>query len=72
MLVPVTVSAVVLETPPNVAVMVVVPGFAPAASPFEPDVLLIVAALVLDDAQVTEVVIFCVVPSEYVPVAVNC
>jgi hypothetical protein len=31
-----------------------------------------VATLVSDDCQVAELVKFCVLPSEYVPVAVNC
>ena len=33
---------------------------------------MIVAAVVFDEAQVTEDVMFCVLLSEYVPVAVNC
>ena len=34
--------------------------------------MLIVATLVLDELHVTDAVRFCVVPFEYVPVAVNC
>jgi len=35
-------------------------------------VLLIAATAVADELQVTDVVRFCVLPSEYVPLAVNC
>lgn len=52
--------------------MVAFPLFTPVASPFEPEALLIVAALVFEELHVTAVVKFWVVPSEYVPVAVNC
>ena len=58
----VTGSMAVIETEP-VAVDV--------AKPFEPDALLILAAPVVDDPQVTDAVKFCVVLSVYVPVAVN-
>lgn len=53
---------------PDDAVIVVEPAATPVASP----VFEIVALLVFDELQVTEPVIFCVVLSEYVPVAVNC
>jgi hypothetical protein len=53
---------------PEVAVMVVVPAATAVASPL----LLIVAVAGLDEVQVTELVISWVVPSENVPVAVNC
>ena len=48
--------------------MVALPADTPVANPLA----LIVATAVLDDVQVTWLVIFCVLPSEYVPVAVNC
>ena len=57
------------DTPSKLAVMVVVPVTSVVASPLEPFVLLIVATAVLEELQVTEVVISCVVLSEYVPVA---
>ena len=44
----------------------------PAATPVARPLLLTVAADVVDEVQVTCVVIFWVVWSEYVPVAVNC
>ena len=51
-----------------IAVMFVVPTPTPVARP----VALIVAAEMFDDAHVTELVRFCIVPSLNVPVAVNC
>ncbi len=68
----VTVSVVEPEMLPDVAVMVVVPAPIPEARPLEPAALLIVATPVFDELQTTEAVRFCVVLSEYVPVAVNC
>src|SRR4051794_20418354 len=59
-------------TEPDVALRVVVPMLAPVARPLLPAALLTVAALVFDEAHVTESVRSCVVPLEYVPVAVNC
>jgi hypothetical protein len=53
---------------PDAAEIVVDPAAAEAANPEA----LIVAALVLDEFQVTAVVRFCEVLSEYVPVAVSC
>ena len=53
----VAVSVVELEIPPAVAVMVVVPGTAAVASPFEPTALLMEATPGFDDVQVTVVVI---------------
>jgi hypothetical protein len=47
-------------TPPRVAEMVVEPGATPAAKP----AVVMVATPVAEDAQVTELVRFCVVPSE--------
>ena len=56
--------------PLKVAVMVAV--LVPAATAVARPLLLIVARVVLDEIQVTCVVISRVVESEYVPVAVNC
>lgn len=64
----VTARARVFEvTPFCVAVMLVEPTPAPVARP----VVLIVAAAVLDEVQLAELVRFCVVPSVNVPMAVN-
>ena len=63
-----TVSVVEPTTLPSVAVIVVAPVASVEARP----VVEIVAAAVFDDAQMTEPVRFCVVPSVKVPVAVNC
>jgi len=63
-----TVRAVFPETVPEVAVMVVVPTVTAVAKPLA----LTVATDVFDEVQVTDVVISWVVPSENVPVAVNC
>ncbi len=63
-----TVSAVDPDILPDVALIVVVPAATAATKPE----LLIVAALVLDELQVTAGVRSCVVLSENVPVAVNC
>src|SRR6266536_3794645 len=68
----VTVSVVLPETPPKVAVIVVVPAATDVARPCDPPALLIVATAVLDELQVTWVVRSCVVLSLKVPVAVNC
>lgn len=67
-----TVSVVEPEMLPDAALIVVVPAATDVASPYEPAALLIVATPVLDELQVTVFVRFCVVLSEYVPVAVNC
>jgi hypothetical protein len=64
----VTVREVPPETPPDAAVIVVEPAAAAVATPSAT----IVATPVFDDVQVTEVVRSCAVPSEYVPVALNC
>ena len=63
-----TVRVVFTEINPEVAVMVVVPAVRAVARPL----LLTVATEVSDELQVTCVVISWVVPSEKVPVAVNC
>lgn len=67
----VTVSAVVTEMLPDVAVIVVVPTPTEVASPFVPVTLLIVATDVFEEFQETDDVISCVVSSVNVPVAVN-
>jgi hypothetical protein len=64
----VTVRMVLPEILPKVAIMVEVPAATPVASP----VLLTDPTDVLDKLQITCVVISWLVPSEYVPVAVNC
>jgi hypothetical protein len=60
----------VVESPNEfiAAAIVVVPCFLVAATPFDP----IVAMVTSLELQVTEFVMSCVEPSEYVPVAVNC
>jgi hypothetical protein len=69
---PVTASVAVPVMFPEVAVIVVEPAATEVASPLEPAALLIAATPAVDELQVTAVVRFCVVPSENVPVAVNC
>jgi hypothetical protein len=64
----VTVSVAVPEIVPNVAEIVVVPGATATANPAG----LMAATVGADDAQVTVEVMFWVVPSAYLPVAVNC
>src|SRR5205823_2612192 len=59
----VTVSVVLPETPPKVAVIVVVPAATDVAKPCDPPALLIVDTAVLDELQVTWVVRSCVVKS---------
>ena len=53
---------------PKVAVMVALPVPTPVAKP----VLLTLATAGADELHVTELVRFCVLPSVYVPAAVNC
>ena len=69
-----TVNVAEPDIPLNVAVIVIVPAARPVAVPLEPAALLIDATG--DDAgwvcHVTDAVRFCVLPSENVPVAVNC
>jgi len=67
-----TVSVVDPGMFPDVAVIVVVPVETEVASPLEPAALLMVATVVDDELQITDVVTFCVVLSEKVPAAVNC
>ncbi len=64
----VTVNVVVPEMLPATALMMDVPAARPDANPEAEMFALLVSA----EYQVTDPVIFCVVPSEYVPVAVNC
>ena len=64
----VTVSAVLPEIAPEATLMVVVPAVIAVARPLP----LAVATIGLDEFQVTCVVKSRLVPSEYVPVAVNC
>src|SRR5271157_6653783 len=61
-----------LVTPPKDAVITVVPVASVVARPWVPTALEIVATDAVADAQVTCVVRSAVVPSVYVPVAVNC
>ena len=60
-----------LVTPPRVAVMTVVPTPRAVARPREPSALEMVATAGVADAHVTCDVRSCVVPSVYVPVAMN-
>jgi hypothetical protein len=64
----VTLRVAVPDLPLKVAVMVAEPAALAVAKPL----LTIVAVAVLDELQVTWVVIVELEPSEYVPVAVNC
>jgi hypothetical protein len=63
-----TVSVVEPETAPDVACIVEEPGATPVARPAAETVV----TDVFDELHVTELVITCVLESEYVPVAVNC
>ncbi len=67
----VTVSVVDPDIEPDAAVIVVEPAATGVASPIEPAVLLIFAIDVADEVQATDVVRFCVVLSENIPVAMN-
>jgi hypothetical protein len=69
---PETASVAVPVMLPDVAVIVVEPVATDVARPLEPTALLMAATPVVDELQVTAVVRFCVVLSEYVPVAANC
>jgi len=68
----VTTSCAVALTDPELTPIVVVPAASALASPAVPAVLLIVATAATDELQCPICVRFCVVPSENVPVAVNC
>src|SRR6266705_2322314 len=67
-----TVTEVLPEMLPSVAVIVAVPFLLAFAKPFDPPALLIVTTPGLDELQVTWVVRSCIVLSLKVPVAVNC
>jgi hypothetical protein len=69
---PVTVSVVVPLIVPEVAVIVAVPSPTLLANPCVGAALLIVAAAGVSELHCTVSVMFCVLPSVYVPVAVNC
>ncbi len=60
----VTVSVVAALTPLIVAVIVVEPVPMHVANPLEPEALLIVPTVAFEETHDTEVVRFCVVPSE--------
>jgi hypothetical protein len=68
----VTVRFVEATTAPSVAVIADVPIPMLVARPWFPPKLLIVATVSVPEVHVTKFVMFCVLPSEYVPVAVNC
>src|SRR5205809_431405 len=67
-----TVTEVLPEMLPSVAVIVAVPFLLAFAKPFDPPALLRVTTPGVDELQVTWVVRSCVVVSLEVPVAVNC
>jgi len=67
-----TLATVDEEIEPEVAVTVAVPSPELVARPFEPMVLLITSTVADEELHTTTGVTSCVVPSEYVPVAVNC
>lgn len=68
----VTVNAAAPDCPANSAVMVAFPAATPVARPLVGDALLTVATDAGDDVQLTELVRFCVLPSENTPMALNC
>jgi len=67
----VIVSVVDPVTDPELALIVVVPCDIPVANPTVPAALLIVATVVALEVHWTVLVMFCVLASVYVPVAVN-
>ena len=67
-----TVKVVEALTEPDAASIVVAPTLEVEAKPFDPGALLIVATPVADELHVTVLVRFCMLPSLYVCVAVNC
>ena len=67
-----TVSVVLPDFPPSVAVIVIDPAAIDVAKPLMPAALLTAATAVSDDCQVTDPVRSWFEPSEYIPVAVNC
>ena len=56
----------------DVAIIIDVPAATDVANPLEPAALLMVATEGVEEVHVTALVRFCIVLSEYVPVAVNC
>ncbi len=68
----VTVSGASPKTLPCVAMTLVEPCAVAVARPFDPETLLTAATDGVDAVQATSVVMFCVVPSLYMPVAVYC
>jgi hypothetical protein len=68
----VTVREVIPEIDPEVALMVTLPAETPCASPFVGEVLLTVATEAFEELQFTLAVMFCMLLSVKVPVAVNC
>jgi hypothetical protein len=68
---PVTVSVALEEMPPEAAVMGELPAAIARARPGTP-LALMLAAAGFPDVHCAELVIFCVLPSENVPVATNC
>jgi hypothetical protein len=68
----VTVKVVEPDMLPDVAVIIVEPATAEAASPSVPAALLMAATPAADEFQITDVVRSCVVLSENVPMAVSC
>ncbi len=68
----VTASVVEPVTPFSAALMVAVPTATPVPSPFDPAALETVAMVAADEVQVAWLVRFWVLPSEKVPMAVNC
>jgi hypothetical protein len=66
------VNVVALEMEPEVAVIFAVPVPELVASPAVPLALLMTATFAFEELQVTVEVTSCVLPSVYVPVAVNC
>lgn len=67
-----TVSVVDPLTEPEVAVIVAVPSPTLLPKPCVGAALLIVATVAVSEPHCTVLVMFCVLPSVYVPVAVNC
>ena len=68
----VTVSVVLPEINPDVAVIVVTPTNSDVTNPLKPTALLMVATVGAEEVQVTDDVRFCVVASVNIPVAINC
>ncbi len=68
----VTVTVVVPDTPPRVAVIVALPTPIPVTRPWLPGASLTVASDGAEETQVTNAVRFWVVPSEKSPVAMSC